>query len=193
MNESTPEIRERLEYLRGEIRAERISYGELAELQSLAGHIEPGDTELLEPAGAPEFPPENKWYAIDTEPVRNGNPGGDDEVTDAWNVRLHNDALPHAVVDVDYFAEWPGRGSGTDNYTDPAEYVVTGMIQFTVCTDREDPGGTETWADISYDTEADPLAYDDLDKADQAARYQARRWIRMAAMFMTWDGEPFRR
>lgn len=50
----------RLEYLRGEIRAERISYGELAELQSLAGHIEPGDTELLEWAGVPGFPPDTE-------------------------------------------------------------------------------------------------------------------------------------
>lgn len=45
---------ERLEYLRGELRAERISYGELVELQSLVAHIEPGDTELLEAAGVPE-------------------------------------------------------------------------------------------------------------------------------------------
>jgi hypothetical protein len=45
---------ERLEYLRGEIRAERISLGELAELQSLAAHIDPGDVELLEWAGVPE-------------------------------------------------------------------------------------------------------------------------------------------
>lgn len=44
----------RLEYLRGELRAERISYGELAELQELAGHIAPGDVELLEAAGVPE-------------------------------------------------------------------------------------------------------------------------------------------
>jgi hypothetical protein len=46
--------KKRLEYLRGEIRAERISYGELAELQSLVPHIEPGDVELLEAAGVPE-------------------------------------------------------------------------------------------------------------------------------------------
>ena len=44
----------RLEYLRGELRAERISYGELAELQSLAAHIDPSDVELLEAAGVPE-------------------------------------------------------------------------------------------------------------------------------------------
>ena len=131
-----------------------------------------------------------QWYAIDTEPVRNGTPGGDDEVTDAWNVWLHNDSLPHAVVDVDYFAEHPGRGSGTDNYTDPPEYVVTGMLQFTICTDRSDPGGAEEWADIEYDNDADPLGYDDLGEADKAARYQAERGIRNASAFMAWDGQP---
>ena len=49
------QINERLEYLRTELRNERISYGELAELQSLAQYIEPGDVELLEAAGVPEF------------------------------------------------------------------------------------------------------------------------------------------
>jgi len=48
-------IKERLEELRVELRAERISFGELAELQGLAEHIDPGDVELLEAAGVPEF------------------------------------------------------------------------------------------------------------------------------------------
>lgn len=43
--------RERLEQLR----AENISYGELSELEGLAKHIAPGDVELLEAAGVPEF------------------------------------------------------------------------------------------------------------------------------------------
>ena len=47
-------IKNRLEYLRGEIEAERISYGELAELQSLTKYIKPGDVQLLEWAGVPE-------------------------------------------------------------------------------------------------------------------------------------------
>lgn len=55
---TTPTVHERLEYLRGEIRAERISWGELAELQDHAGHIEPDDVELLEWAGVPEREPE---------------------------------------------------------------------------------------------------------------------------------------
>lgn len=48
---------DRLEYLRQELRAERISYGELAELADLAPYIDPGDLELLEAAGVPEFDP----------------------------------------------------------------------------------------------------------------------------------------
>ncbi len=48
------EIKQRLEYLRGEINAERISYGEIAELQSLTEYIDPSDIQLLEWAGVPE-------------------------------------------------------------------------------------------------------------------------------------------
>ena len=51
---TTQEITARLEELRGELRGERISYGELAELQGLADHIADDDVELLEPAGVPE-------------------------------------------------------------------------------------------------------------------------------------------
>lgn len=47
-------VEERLEYLRGEIEAERISYAELAELQELAEHIQPGDVVLLQWAGVKE-------------------------------------------------------------------------------------------------------------------------------------------
>ena len=52
--EHEDDAKARLEELRIELRAERMSYGELAELQSLADYIEPGDVELLEAAGVPE-------------------------------------------------------------------------------------------------------------------------------------------
>lgn len=50
--------KERLEYLRGEIQAERISYMEIVELQSLVEYIEPGDVLLLEWAGKEEHEPD---------------------------------------------------------------------------------------------------------------------------------------
>ena len=51
---SNDRIKARLEYLRGEINAERISYDEINELQSLAEHIDKEDVQLLEWAGVPE-------------------------------------------------------------------------------------------------------------------------------------------
>ena len=47
-------IKKRLEYLRREINAERISYGEILELQSLSEYIK-DDVLLREWAGIPEF------------------------------------------------------------------------------------------------------------------------------------------
>lgn len=49
------EIQNRLNYLRQEIEQERISYGEIIELQSLSEHIDTDDNLLLEWAGVPEF------------------------------------------------------------------------------------------------------------------------------------------
>ena len=54
MAKTRDSVRDRLEYLRGEIEAERISYGEIAELQELSDYIEPGDVQLLQWAGVPE-------------------------------------------------------------------------------------------------------------------------------------------
>ena len=48
------QVKKRLEELRVQLRAERISYGELAELTDLIPFIEPGDVELLEAAGVSE-------------------------------------------------------------------------------------------------------------------------------------------
>ena len=58
MTENTETTAERLERLRAAIRAESISYGELAELQSMGGEglIPRGDAELREWAGLPEHP-----------------------------------------------------------------------------------------------------------------------------------------
>jgi hypothetical protein len=53
--EKNMNIKKRLEYLRKEIKAERISYGEIAELQSLAAYIDSNDVELLQWAGVEEI------------------------------------------------------------------------------------------------------------------------------------------
>lgn len=54
VNMTREKAKARLEYLRGEILAERISYGELDELRKLSIFIEENDILLLEWAGVPE-------------------------------------------------------------------------------------------------------------------------------------------
>lgn len=57
MRADTKDANEALEYIRGEIQAERISMGEIAYLQSdLLPYIDDDDVELLEWAGVPEHP-----------------------------------------------------------------------------------------------------------------------------------------
>jgi len=51
---STTTIKNRLKYIRHKIKSEKISYSEIAELQSLAKYIDPSDVLLLEWAGIPE-------------------------------------------------------------------------------------------------------------------------------------------
>jgi hypothetical protein len=48
------DIKKRLEYLRQEIRKEKISYGEIVELTSLSKYIDKNDVELLQWAGVKE-------------------------------------------------------------------------------------------------------------------------------------------
>lgn len=84
------EIKARLEYLRGEIEAERISYAEIAELQSLAEYIEPGDNLLLEWAGVPENQEFNKTHTKKEikearQAVKDSNEQKDFDIDNPWN------------------------------------------------------------------------------------------------------------
>ncbi len=81
---SSTDIRARLEELRAALQAENISYGELAELQGLAEHIEPGDVELLEAAGVPEHG--DVWAYAENAPAYA------DAVSDLWHWSTNYDA-----------------------------------------------------------------------------------------------------
>ena len=49
------EAKQRIEEIRVEILAERVSYDEIAELESLAEYIDESDVLMLQWAGIPEF------------------------------------------------------------------------------------------------------------------------------------------
>jgi hypothetical protein len=92
MNQKETKPETRLEYLRGELRAERISYEELHELKTLAAHIKPDDVELLEASGFPDNQ-EREKELLATFPLMNAN--------GCHNKSCDNDGFCNACGDMD--------------------------------------------------------------------------------------------
>jgi hypothetical protein len=123
-------------------------------------------------------------WVKDPQIFEGGTSGGDWQVSDDVNVRYRLTAEPDdglfAMVDENFYVE-----SRADDYQSPP-YVVVCQAQYHVCTDPENPGGTETYSDYEYDDSVAPNAeYDNLDDAIKAARKLAEdaepSWI-------IWDG-----
>ena len=131
MGNEQDQISARLEYLRGELRAERISYGELAELQSLAPHIPSDDLELREAAGLPEscgqqiygYGPAEHEYAVTVpevtadDPViviylsaHGGGTVGEEYAGNGWDYLVTSDGRP--VIEGSDLRSAPARAAG---------------------------------------------------------------------------------
>lgn len=114
-----------------------------------------------------------------------GSVGGDYQVSDGWNVRYTlqdgpDDGL-HAIIDENFYVESQNRdGAGP--------FYVTTQTMYQVCTDPEDPGGTEVYADYEYDGDDDVLLYYDGDGLERAIA-STRRLAELdrSDMFL-WDG-----
>lgn len=65
-------------------------------------------------------------------------PGGDNQVSESFSVRFHHRDHPGVLVTYSYFA--------AVDEANPAEITVERETEFMVCTDPDDPGGTEVWS-----------------------------------------------
>ena len=82
--------KERLEELRSELRTECLSYGEIAELQDLAGHIAADDLELLEVAGVPEGTTYYERVRDEVERVGECTTSDAQGILEAWELKQGN-------------------------------------------------------------------------------------------------------
>lgn len=197
------DVKARLEYLRGELRAERISYGELAELQGLAEHIDPGDVELLEWAGVPEFPETvdpNAWEVAELAHISTGQTIAPDEQTgDEWSIEYRNETLPAARVVVT-FAVTKRATDEEGNWIDVCEIPDEEAHPFWRYAVAESTEGlvTETPADFwsgpveSVFQEAGEGSYLDYETEGEADDQCKRMAEHMASLsgVITWDGTP---
>ena len=130
-------VQERLEYLRGQIEAERISYGELAELQDYGarGLIAESDVVLREWAGLPEFPEEEntemKLYtaSVDSEDINEGEwndllsiaARGEDEARDLAARWVRNARETNTISEVEVY-EYKGDAKVLASYYPDEEH-----------------------------------------------------------------------
>lgn len=126
------------------------------------------------------------WKADRPEPEREtGQIGGDNQVSDAWFVRLVNDTN-HSLVDVYvYVVGYPDNGDG--------EYEETGIEVFIAWSEFWDANhSNEGFADISYES-GSALAYPTdnesiTDLFEHSCKRVAKEYIRDAGRDIWWDG-----
>ena len=108
--------------------------------------------------------------------------GGDYQRGDSYGVRFVRDDMPGSLIDVTFYA--------VEYDENPGEFRVQRCVEWRVCEDPEDPGGTEVWSDAIYDDPMD-TTFDSAGAAEDNARETAEDALERADAYGTWDGEPF--
>lgn len=112
-----------------------------------------------------------------------GDIGGDVQASDAYSVRYHHTTNPKAMVTIGFYA----AALDVSAAAAAGPYTVQRQVEYMVCRDRRNPGGTEEWCDYTYD---------DLGRRDltlDAATAKAREYAEQYAADTTgerimWDG-----
>lgn len=113
------------------------------------------------------------WIPDPDATMYDSDVGGDEQATRSFDRRFwHRDQ--HGVllnvafygVDVRY------RRNNPPPENEPPEYQVCAQYEFMVCSDPNDPGGTEIWSDVRYATD-ERRTYTDPDEVTEAARAAA--------------------
>jgi hypothetical protein len=114
-----------------------------------------------------------------------GDVGGDDQIGPAFARRFVNPDLPGRLVTVCTYVV------RDDMDIRNGEWDVEEQIEYLICADMSDPGGTETWSEYSYERGT-------LDgrvrHSFEAAQADAREHIGRISPsdFYGWDGKEFR-
>jgi hypothetical protein len=124
-----------------------------------------------------------EWQRDATGP--GGFVGGDNQAAQSHSLRWLPVSEPddglHAMVTEYWYAELV---DAPDDERD-GMYGVTCMTEFMVCTDPDDPGGSEVSCDYDYYEEA--LLHSRLEDADRQAKVRADG-IRDSRYSFVWDG-----
>jgi hypothetical protein len=125
-------------------------------------------------------PPDTAWRPDGTGVVTSGDCGGDIQAGESWSVRFIRPDKPGSLLTVTFYPV---------EYDEcPGEFVMQRKIEWMVCADPADPGGTEIWPDeVVRDDPMDPVF---ATAAEADARATAEDALLRADAYGCWDGEP---
>jgi hypothetical protein len=106
-----------------------------------------------------------------------GDVGGDTQVSESFSVRFQHRDRPGALVTYSYYA-----AADPDQ---PAAISVERQTEYLVCTNPDDPGGTEVWSTYLHAT-LQPR-FGDVQAATDAAHHAARQHL---VCEESWSGRP---
>lgn len=113
-----------------------------------------------------------------------GDIGGDIQRGASWTVRFVRDDMPGSLITVSFYAvEYPEN---------PGEFDVQRQVEWMVCGDPSDPGGTEVWSETEYD-DVSALVIHSAGEAQREAREWAEYVLADTGCYDGWDGQPFAR
>jgi hypothetical protein len=111
----------------------------------------------------------------------NGDCGGDIQRGDSYSVRLVHPDMPGSLITVAFYAA---------EYDEcPREFVVQRQVEWLVCADPADPGGTEIWSDYDYSDVSETVMTRRRD-ASREAKQHAEYVHANPDIYGGWDGQP---
>jgi len=125
---------------------------------------------------------QRQWHPDGTGVDSNGWCGGDIQRGDSYSVRLVRDDKPGSLLTITFYA--------AEYDENPGEFDVQRQVEWLVCSDPADPGGTEIWSDYSYD-DVSAIVIDTEEEAEDEARERAEAVLADPSPYFGWDGEPW--
>ena len=126
--------------------------------------------------------PAATWHPYSTDVESGGDTGGDIQVgKDSYSVTFIRDDKRGSLLTVTFYpVAYPEA---------PREFAVQRQVEWMVCDDPSDSGGTEVWSDVEY-TDLEDAWYASAGQAEAAARDSARAVLADGSPYWGWDGDP---
>jgi hypothetical protein len=120
-----------------------------------------------------------QWQADGRGVLDGGTCGGDIQAGNSYAVRFIRPDLPGSMITVTFY---PVADC-------PPGFVVERQVEWLVCEDPADPGGTEVWSRYAYDRPYGTV-FPHPDQAQDDAYEAATQTLDLASVYGRWDGQP---